>query len=375
MPGDPVETAASAAIPAEAVRKIPCAVIETRPDGIYLTAAGGSSNPAVKASHAHLMVLEILAHDPDVNCARLEFARLASNQNAFTLDAMISDIQKNESCAFMVQPGAIQCISRQSGAGGDLWNASQQTRQVLRTVAEWFEPASGSDDDFDTALDFLDQKGFVAPPVGELNWGDLRRLVPICARFGFSRGAPIDRYYLDQFIHKIRPIVLGDVVEIGGKDSNRAAYQFDHATQYRGFDMFGDPDISLVGDAHDPQALPEGQLDTIIAFNVLEHCPKPWLVIDNMRRWLKPGGMAIVMVPSCQRLHRMPEDYWRPMPAALGHLFSTWSDPELHVYGNPLTTIAAMMGISVGELSAAELDAFHPDYPVATCVIAKKHGG
>ena len=363
------------AVPAKAIRKIPCAVIEVRPDGIFLSVFSGSSKPAIRASRAHLMVLEILVHDPDVNRARIEFNQFAACDNAFMLNAVIPDIQKHERCVFSVQFGAIECISRQSGPAGDLSAASRQSRQVLRAVAEWFEPEATQFDDFDVVFDFLEREGFVAPPVGELNWGDLRRMVPVCSRFGFSRGSPIDRYYLDQFIEKIRPLVHGDVVEIGGKDENGRLYQFEHAVRYRGFDMFEDPDISLVGDAHDPNALAEAQLDTIIAFNVLEHCPKPWIVIDNMRRWLKPDGLALVMVPSCQRLHRMPEDYWRPLPAALIHLFTTWADCELHVYGNPSTAIAAMLGIAVEELSVGELDAYHPDYPVTTCVIAKKSDG
>lgn len=356
----------------EQKRKIPSALVEVRSNGIYLGVSSGSAYPEVKVSVEHLMILEILAHDPDVDSARIEFVDLMEESLAVTLDKLIPDVMRHENFTFVVQPGLIQCIGRQNGPAGDLSDESRRTRQVLRAVAAWFGEGAGQRNSFDSALALLDQHGFIAPPAGELNWGDLRRLVPVCARFGFSRGTPIDRYYLDKFIDKARPLVHGEVVEIGGRNSNRETYAFEHAKRYRGFDIFASPDNSLVGDAHDPKALPEAELDTLIAFNVLEHCPKPWLVIENMHRWLVPGGIALVMVPSAQRLHRMPEDYWRPLPAALAHLFSTWSECELHVYGNPVTTIAAFLGIAVEELNAAELDVFHPDYPVASCIIAKK---
>ena len=31
------------------------------------------------------------------------------------------------------------------------------------------------------------------------DWGNLRRVTPISANYGFERGAPIDRYYVDKF--------------------------------------------------------------------------------------------------------------------------------------------------------------------------------
>ena len=67
------------------------------------------------------------------------------------------------------------------------------------------------------------------------------------------------------------------------------------------------------------------------------------------------------------------------------HDVSGWNQPEnehgiigitttikLYVYGNPITAIAGYQGIATEELTPEELDAFHPDYPVATCMVAQK---
>jgi hypothetical protein len=42
------------------------------------------------------------------------------------------------------------------------------------------------------------------------------------------------------------------------------------------------------------------------------------------------------------------------------------------VYGNPLTVVASFLGIAAEEVSPQELDAWHPEYPVATCLVATK---
>src|SRR5436305_11493352 len=55
-------------------------------------------------------------------------------------------------------------------------------------------------------------------PVGSVRWGDLRSLQPICSQFGFSRGKPVDRYYIEAFLAEHANDVSGHVLEI--KDGN-----------------------------------------------------------------------------------------------------------------------------------------------------------
>lgn len=210
------------------------------------------------------------------------------------------------------------------------------------------------------------------PVVGEIDWGDLRRASPFCAEFGFSRGTPIDRYYLNLFVAEICDQLHGDVVEIGGKNHNKNSYGFSRVFRYRGLNLIASPGVELIGDAAQSQCLPPSSLDGLVAFNVLEHTPRPWQIVNNMRLWLREGGVACCMVPNAQRLHKMPEDYWRPLPAALMEMFTGWSERRLYQYGNPVSTVASLMGIAAEELEEAELIDYHPDYPVASCIFARK---
>ncbi len=45
-------------------------------------------------------------------------------------------------------------------------------------------------------------------------WGNLRRLAPFSTRYGFDRGTPVDRYYLDRFLDGHRSLITGQVLEI-----------------------------------------------------------------------------------------------------------------------------------------------------------------
>jgi len=45
------------------------------------------------------------------------------------------------------------------------------------------------------------------------------------------------------------------------------------------------------------EALEDGSLDTAVSFHVLEHLPEPLPVLKDLRRVLKPGGMAVIEVP------------------------------------------------------------------------------
>ena len=225
---------------------------------------------------------------------------------------------------------------------------------------------------FKKSLEYLETLGLLSPKINTIDWGDLKRRFPLCNLFGFTRGIPIDRYYLDKFISEIRPQVTGTVLEVGGLLQNRELYQFSQATEYHTLDIAANPGVTQIGDVHDLAMFKPNSLDAVVIFNVLEHCHNPWIVVKNIYIWLKEGGKCFCMVPSAQRLHDFPGDYWRPLPDGMQQLFQDFRQRKLYVYGNPMTVIASFMGISAQELSHEELNDFHPDYPVTTCMVARK---
>lgn len=226
-------------------------------------------------------------------------------------------------------------------------------------------------EEFGALVARLSRGGLLAVPLGAIDFGDFRGQLPFCPQFGSLRGTPIDRYYLDKFIAEIREEVVGNTLEIGGKKDNRLLYGVNKAAPYLTMDLAG-KGLDIIGDAHDISAVEKGSLDSVIIFNVLEHCQRPWVVVDNIYEWLKDNGQVFCMVPNAQRVHNFPKDYWRIFPDAIDSLFARFPHRKLYIYGNPLTTIASYMGVAAEELKAEELDAAQENYPVASCIHARK---
>lgn len=67
------------------------------------------------------------------------------------------------------------------------------------------------------------------------------------------------------------------------------------------------------------QALPfgDGEFDTILLSDVLEHIPTPEHLFGEMARVLAKGGRILLNVPFCYGLHEQPHDYYRYTEFAL----------------------------------------------------------
>jgi hypothetical protein len=60
-----------------------------------------------------------------------------------------------------------------------------------------------------------------APPVGMVRFGSLRRVTPLSREFGYDRGNPIDRYYIERFLARQADDIRGRVLEIGDNSYTR----------------------------------------------------------------------------------------------------------------------------------------------------------
>jgi SAM-dependent methyltransferase len=221
----------------------------------------------------------------------------------------------------------------------------------------------------------LGESGLVNPRPGHVSLGHLARREPFCQRFGSSRGTVVDRYYLGKFVSRVQHLVRGRTVEVGTgllTEDHKLTQAFPNVSEYRTLDLLPGPGVDICGDLNDVGLFAPGSLDSILCFNVLEHCAAPQTAVDNMREWLSPGGRVFCMVPSVQRVHEAPNDFWRPLPAGLEHLFGAFSARWLDVYGNLQATIAALAALAAEDLGPGALDEPHPDYPVASCIVAVK---
>jgi SAM-dependent methyltransferase len=102
---------------------------------------------------------------------------------------------------------------------------------------------------------------------------------------------------------------------------------------------------SVVGDV---QALPfrPATFDAIVCLAVLEHVPRPWDGVREMRRTLKAGGLLFLYVPFLVPYHAEPgyyADYWRFTDAGLSTLLIGMDQVRIEPVRGPAETLAHML--------------------------------
>ena len=69
-----------------------------------------------------------------------------------------------------------------------------------------------------------------------------------------------------------------------------------------------------------PLPFKDGEYDTVILSDVLEHIPEPRLLLNEISRVLSPGGILFLNVPFFYWLHEEPHDFYRYTEFALTKL-------------------------------------------------------
>jgi polysaccharide pyruvyl transferase WcaK-like protein/peptidoglycan/xylan/chitin deacetylase (PgdA/CDA1 family) len=206
-----------------------------------------------------------------------------------------------------------------------------------------------------------------APPVGGIDWGSLRRLAPLSREWGFDRGRPVDRVYIEGFLADNADRVRGRVLELLNDDYARR-YGGDRVTATEILDIDPDnPRATIVDDLTAPRAMPFGAFDCVILTQVLPYIPDCGAALENAYRALAPGGTLLVTVPSIIKYHREPEDHWRFTPDSLARLAADrcpGAETQVSGHGNVLAAIAFLMGAAAEELEPAEIAHRDPEFPI-----------
>lgn len=83
---------------------------------------------------------------------------------------------------------------------------------------------------------------------------------------------------------------------------------------YIGADISPGPNVDLVM-LSPYQIQTEGDsFDVVISGQCLEHVERPWVLVPEMARMLKPEGFLILTAPWQWTIHRYPLDCWRILP-------------------------------------------------------------
>jgi SAM-dependent methyltransferase len=217
------------------------------------------------------------------------------------------------------------------------------------------------------------------PRVGHVDFGDLRRLAPISSTWGFDRGVPVDRFYIDRFMRSHARDVRGRVLEIANPAMTRR-YGGGQVTRSDVLHPVAAPaPVTLVGDLATGEGIPGAAFDCAIVTQTLLLVYDVQAAIRTLGRILAPGGVALVTVPGITKISREDMDqwgqFWSFTSASLRRLFDEAFDPErvsIEAYGNVLAATAFLHGLSAAELSEDELMHRDRDFEVLLAVRAAK---
>ena len=199
--------------------------------------------------------------------------------------------------------------------------------------------------------------------------GRVGSATPLSENWGYDRGTPIDRYYIESFLAKHASDVKGRVLEVQEDDYSRR-FGGSNVTRQDILSVTADnPSATIIGDLSDPNTLPPAQYDCIILTQTLHLVFDMPAAVANLRRALRPSGVALITVPGISPV--APDLgypwHWSLTEDALRRLLAEQFDESkmtLATFGNLFAATAFLHAAAVEEVSRRKLDRVDPAYPV-----------
>ncbi len=197
-----------------------------------------------------------------------------------------------------------------------------------------------------------------------------RNILPVGTDFGWSRGTPIGRFYVNNFVAEKAQGLGGVILEFG-----EARYRdyFKDVEQYKVVDVVAGPNVDFVCDIHDVSSMPQTFFDVIVCTQVLEHVERPEYALRELRKLLKKDGRLICTVPFLAHIHYVPTDYYRFSIDAITSALSRAGFEVLDARnsGNALVTIGSLLGFSAQDFSSSEMAVVDNLYPFNILTFAR----
>jgi len=209
------------------------------------------------------------------------------------------------------------------------------------------------------------------PPVGDVDLGDLARLTPISREWGFDRGTPIDRHYIEAFLAAHASDIAGDVLEVDAPTYTRR-FGGDRVRRSEVLHVEDErPGVTMIGDLTRPDDFEPGRFDCVILTQTLQFVPRPDAAIRTVHRILRPGGIVLATFPGISKISREDMDRWgchygfTSLSAArlFGEAFGS-ERVKVEAVGNVLAAAAFLYGLAAEDLAPDDLVHRDPDYEV-----------
>jgi SAM-dependent methyltransferase len=200
-------------------------------------------------------------------------------------------------------------------------------------------------------------------------------MTPLSTKFGFDRGTPIDRYWIETFLKDRKTLIKGRVLEITDSTYTKRFGE----NRVTGADVLDinmkNKQATIYGDLRNlRKVVRDNTYDTIILTHVLGMIDNIDGALGEVYRILKPGGTLLVTSSCMGPIYDANTNFWRFTPAGARYLFAKQFGKKVTVssYGNVFSGQAFWTGMAQEELTHKELNYNDPRYPCIVAVVAKK---
>lgn len=243
----------------------------------------------------------------------------------------------------------------------------QKTKKTVKKAASRLLPNSIGE--------MLISKYSAKRPLGWVDFGELRRLIPAGEFWGENRGNPIDCYYIDKFLKTNSNYIKGTVLEIG-----EALYAYRYGKEnviksdIANISIDTDSQSAIRADSVFASYIPSETYDCIIFTQISQLIYELSPTIETLYRILKPNGVVLATMPGICR-NGDGVWYWHFTSSSVRRLFEKQFAPEnmeIKCFGNVLAATGLLNGLASEDLTPEELDYFDQRYEILVAVRAAK---
>ena len=217
----------------------------------------------------------------------------------------------------------------------------------------------------------------LAPPLGRVRFGDFDRTDPVSPDFGFARGTPVDRYYIEAFLATYSRDIRGRVLEVG--DASYCRRFGSGIVQQDVLHVSADNrSATIIGDLSVPGVLPSGAFDCLVITQTLHLIYDLQAAVAALHCALKPGGVLLLTCPGISQVDRGEWGetwFWSITRPAAERMFADVfgaANVAVETRGNVYAAVCFLEGLVLEEVDTAKLEVIDTSYPVIVTVRARK---
>lgn len=200
----------------------------------------------------------------------------------------------------------------------------------------------------------------------------LNQETPVDEHMGFSRGKPIDRFYIEKHLKKNRNSIKGHLLEVAEDHYIKEFCSSPNTSSFAVLDFNKEeatPPLIYNFDLEQTSTCPENEFDCFVCTNTFNFIYDIKAAIKSSHKILKPGGSLVGTVASYTQVSKFDYerwgDFWRFTDKSIKRLLQEefGNNVDVEIYGNFSTALALMQGLALEDIKDKSiLDSTDPIY-------------